>query len=114
MIDTGDKTITRQAVLDAIAEQAAILQVTPEVSTAEQLLDFTKLFEDVESATGCHHDWVLISDSHFEEWCEDYANGMGPTSGWPYDCIDWTKAADALKQDYKQVSFSDETYWVRA
>lgn len=30
---------------------------------------------------------------------------------WPYNCIDWEKAANELKQDYSTVDFEGETYY---
>lgn len=115
MINTGCETINRQQVLDAIAEQSESLKEQPDVTLAEHLLDLTKLFEDAESATGHRAtDWLLVRDDYFEDFAQYEAGEGMPLIGWPYDHIDWAKAADALKQDYKQVSFSDETYWVRA
>jgi hypothetical protein len=114
MIDTGQRIITRSDIIAAIGEQADQVKVTCDGNDAQLLKDMTDLLDEGDSATGCREGWHLILDSHFEQWCESYAGGMGPISGWPYNHIDWSKAADALKQDYKQVSFSDETYWVRA
>jgi hypothetical protein len=114
MIDTGQRIITRSDIIAAIGEQADQVKETCDGNDAQLLKDLTDLLDEGDSATGSCDEWTLIADHHFEKWCEDYASGMGNVSGWPYDYIDWTKAADALKQDYKEVSFSDETYWVRA
>ena len=60
-------------------------------------------------------DPVFIRADYFDsgEYAEFYANDLGPTEGWPYDHIDWEKAADSLRVDYKQVAIRGETYYVR-
>jgi len=58
---------------------------------------------------------VAIHDDYFEDYARELhedINGRGAT-GWPYDCIDWERAADALKQDYSLVDFDGQDYWVR-
>jgi hypothetical protein len=57
----------------------------------------------------------FISDTTFEEYAIELAEDIGPKmDGWPYDYIDWERAADALKQDFYNVDFEGETYWYRA
>ena len=54
------------------------------------------------------HDWFFGGFSEFQ------ALQLGPAHGWPYDYIDWDKAADALALDYKQVTILGDTYYVRS
>lgn len=116
-IDTGCKTINRSDLCQAIDEACDALKEDRTVQNVQALGDLVALLEEGDSATGRREggsDWLLIADFHFQEWAQDYANGLGETNGWPYDHIDWKKAAESLQQDYRQVPFSDETYWVRA
>jgi hypothetical protein len=109
-----NNTIQRDEVLASIAYYAGELKESPtDFDDMDELSNLRSVLEDADGSSG-EREWLLIRDSHFEAWCEDYASGMGPTSGWPYDCINWEKAATALKQDYKQVNYDGETYWVRA
>lgn len=65
-------------------------------------------------------DWkygsTLISDDYFEEYAEEFAYDIGAISreaDWPISHIDWKAAADELKQDYTEVDFDGNSYWVR-
>jgi hypothetical protein len=108
-------TIARHEVLAAIAYYAGELKENPaDFDDMDELSNLRSVLEEADSSSGSREDWLLIRDEYFEQWCEDYANGMGPTDGWPYNCIDWAKAATSLKQDYKQVEYDGTTYWVRA
>lgn len=65
------------------------------------------------------YDWdngvTFVKDSYFEEFAEDEADQLGLVENkqWPYDCIDWEKAANRLQMDYSSVEFDGETYWYR-
>lgn len=66
-------------------------------------------------------DWrygaTLIADDYFEDYAYELANDIGAIPddmSWPANCIDWTKAADALKMDYTSVDFDGTTYWIRS
>lgn len=59
---------------------------------------------------------TFVKDSHFEEFAEDEADRLGyfgncSKNDWPYNYIDWSKAADYLQSDYSSVEFDGETYW---
>lgn len=60
---------------------------------------------------------TFVKDSYFEEFARDEAENIGAfnarENSWPYNCIDWEKAADQLKNDYSSVEFDGETYWHR-
>jgi len=55
----------------------------------------------------------LIPDDDFEEYAEDHAQniGLGHVDQWPLNCVDWSKAAYLLKQDFQSVEFNGTTYW---
>src|SRR5690349_10800114 len=57
-------------------------------------------------------DWeygaTLIRDDYFTEYAQELAEDIGavdPNASWPLSYIDWGAAANALKQDYMDVSF---------
>ncbi len=59
---------------------------------------------------------TLINDNYFESYAKELAEDCGMVSSdtsWPNNHIDWEAAADALKEDYSQVDYDNETYWYR-
>jgi hypothetical protein len=64
-------------------------------------------------------DWYpvgLIRDSYFEDYAREFAEDIGAIKGdlgWPYDCIDWEKAARELQMDYSSFEFDGVTFWYR-
>jgi hypothetical protein len=59
---------------------------------------------------------LLVNDSYFEEFARQEAVDLGyanDSSSWPYNCIDWEKAAYLLRQDYTPVDFDGATFWYR-
>ena len=65
-------------------------------------------------------DWeygaTLIHDDVFTDYAEATARSTcsGEFGSWPLNTIDWTHAAEVLQDDYMQVEYNGETYWVRA
>lgn len=83
----------------------------------EELNALRELRDDAE---GYSSDWrygaQLINDEYFVKYAQELADDLGYIKrdvGWPYDCIDWDKAADALKNDYSCISFDGQDFWVR-
>jgi DNA repair exonuclease SbcCD ATPase subunit len=79
--------------------------------------ELIQLARDGENYSG---DWkygaTLIRDSYFREYAEDLARDccdMKSASEWPFCCIDWNLASEQLKQDYTEINFGDDVYWVR-
>ena len=63
------------------------------------------------------HGEPLIHDRHFEAYAQEFAEDCGMVKDqdtWPNRCIDWTQAAEELKQDYMEVDFDGQAYWMRA
>jgi hypothetical protein len=63
-------------------------------------------------------DWnygeTIIRESAFEDYAQELAEdcGMIPAgNAWPLTCIDWTEAADQLKQDYTTTTDANGTDW---
>lgn len=84
----------------------------------EELAALVALREEVRGVTS---EWrygvTLISDAYFEEYARDLAEDTGMMdrkASWPYTCIDWSAAADELRQDYACVEFCGVEYWVQS
>lgn len=57
----------------------------------------------------------IRDDWFYGGFCEFLVDSMGnPNQGWPYDYIDWGKAVDALRMDYKAIDILGDTYYVRS
>jgi hypothetical protein len=76
--------------------------------------ELAKLRELASEGEQSSEDWrygaALIRDSYFEDYARELAD---EAEGWPYDYIDWERAADALQMDYTPVEFDGVTYWTR-
>jgi hypothetical protein len=64
-----------------------------------------------------HHGATLIRDSYFEDYARETAEDIHGKelreAHWPFDCIDWKRAAEEVQMDYTSVDFDGVTYWVR-
>jgi len=57
---------------------------------------------------------MLIDEDNFQDFAKEYAEEMGKNlDEWPYDCIDWSEAANALKSDYTEYRYNGCTYLAR-
>ncbi len=82
----------------------------------EQLEPLVSLAEEASGSPDWSYGETLIADSYFTEYAEQLADDLGYINKdvqWPYDFIDWDRAADNLKQDYFSVDFAGETFWIR-
>lgn len=83
---------------------------------AEELRALTALADE---ATDYAPDWqygaTLIRDGYFAEYAEELCKDIGdlPQNIPDYIVIDWEATAENLKQDYTEVDFDGETYWIR-
>jgi hypothetical protein len=82
-----------------------------------EFLDLRQLMDEGES--NCE-DWrggsTIIRESYFEDYARELADDIGAIDGeanWPNNFIDWTRAADALKVDYSELTYGGETYLAR-
>lgn len=71
---------------------------------------------------GGDHQWegrrypvTLIRDDYFPTYAEELAADISNVKAaeWPFNCIDWQKAAEQLKVDYSCAEFDGVTYWYR-
>lgn len=88
-----------------------------DADNGDELKTLKALAEEGEGSRDWTHGETLIRDSYFEEYAQQLAEDIGAIdrdASWPNDCIDWEKAADALKMDYFSVDFDGVEYWIRA
>lgn len=61
---------------------------------------------------------TLILDSDFEDYARELAEDVEGKAirdaHWPFNCIDWERAASELQQDYTSVTLDGKDYWVRS
>jgi predicted nucleic acid-binding Zn-ribbon protein len=56
----------------------------------------------------------LIPEDDFQGHAEELASEVENIPyHWPFNCIDWERAADELKHDYNTVEFDGEIYYYR-
>lgn len=103
-------------------EKAKEALARAETDFDEDLQKELKLLEEVaEEASGYSGDWrhgaTLIRESYFEDYAMQFAEDLHGNAvreaSWPFDCINWEQAADALKGDYTGIDFDGVTYYVR-
>jgi hypothetical protein len=63
-----------------------------------------EMYDDLHTAA--NNEPIMVLDSYFIEYAEQLADDIG--------AIGRDAAADALKQDYTEVTFGGHTYWWRA
>lgn len=84
---------------------------------AKELLALEALASECEGSPDWTYGETIIHDSYFENYARELADDIGAINkeaGWPCCHIDWSAAADALKQDYMEVDFDGTSYWIRA
>ena len=61
---------------------------------------------------------TFIAEEDFEEYAQELAADLYGeeirNAHWPFDCIDWEQAADALRQDYSAIDYQGTTYLFRS
>lgn len=73
--------------------------------------------EGEENISDWMHGETLVRDSYFREYAEQLASDIGAVNEearWPNNHIDWSAAADELKQDYTELDFGGITYYARS
>lgn len=103
---------------DSLApEQVADWENQDEFETLQQFLDEVKGYGGDEQWRGDWYPVTFIADSYFEDYAREEAEDLYGKelreARWPFDCIDWKKAADELKMDYASVEIDGATYWYR-
>ncbi len=114
-LDSRDINDRYQELLDAVADEDYDHEDDEQV--AEELEILSELISDGENYS---EDWLhgatLIHEDYFKTYAQELAEDVGygdHTDSWPYNCIDWEKAANELKMDYTEVDFDGVAYYVR-
>ena len=67
---------------------------------------------------GWRYGIAFVAEEDFEEYAQDLASDLYGeeirNAHWPFDCIDWEQAADALRQDYSAIDYQGTTYLFRS
>ena len=114
-IDNRTDTFSYGDVLDAIDELNGYIEICPPAMTFDEhaerasLLALLKQVSDGDSYLDSYP--LFVRDSYFVQYARELADDIG-VPRWPFNCIDWQKAADELQQDYYDVDFDGVTYWV--
>lgn len=115
------KRVRRDEVLDSrdILERIEDLEGRQGLSGDEvrEWQELQKLVEDAGESPDWKYGEQLIRDDCFVEYARELAYDTGLVDigkpAWPYDFIDWERAAEALKSDYFSVEFLGAVYWIR-
>jgi len=80
----------------------------------EELADVETLRDEIGSEW--EYGVQLIPTDDFEDYAREFAEDIGAISNdakWPYNCIDWERAARELMMDYSEVEFRGTSYQYR-
>jgi hypothetical protein len=114
-IDGSMEYIDSRSVIERIAELTDNNSLSDEEKA--ELASLESLKEECQPYCG---DWeygaLLIHEDKFAEYAQDLFRDTTDLSTatldrWPFNCIDWSKAAQELAQDYFSVEFDGETYY---
>ena len=85
----------------------------------DALAELQALKKLADEAEGCG-DWgdgaILIAEDYFEQYAQGLAEDIGAidhNAKWPLNHIDWEAACKELQNDYTQVEYDGNLYWVR-
>ena len=73
------------------------------------------LADEAEHCGDWDHGATLIHEDFFIEYCQEMLQDIGdlPREIPHYIVIDWEATADNLKADYSEVTYGDQTYYIR-
>lgn len=122
-ISNEDNIIDSRDVIARIEELEALYD-DPDYHPAEyerkELLSLRKLTEQGEMCDDWSYGATLIRESYFTHYTrqsfQDTVSDRKTAdrlNQWPFNCINWDRAADELQSDYTQVTFDGVTYWIR-
>lgn len=104
------------------AQDAALAAL--DLADERQELASLEAFLEGLCGNGGDHQWqgewypvTLIRDSYFEDYARETADDLYGremrNTHWPFNCIDWERAASELQTDYSSTEFDGVTYWYR-
>ena len=102
---------SRDVVVLSAAEEAGARWA--DLTDVEELDDLRQLREEAQHYGGWPN-CTLINEDNWVEYAQEYADGLGGvTDEWPHRHIDWEAAAETLREDYTEVQFSGNSFYVR-
>lgn len=113
-----DGVIEMRSVFDRVKElrnapaSEMALHEFEELSILKQLLSDLGIADNL--AEFGESPFYLVADSYMERHAEELAKEcdlIDSKPSWPFNCIDWKKAADMLRADYASVEICGKTYW---
>lgn len=116
--ETADESEEGRELADALAFARKALADWDTSDEAEELKTLKAFRDELEPyVADWHYGETIIRDSYFEEYARDLAEDLHGNAirgaSWPFDCIDWKKAARELQMDYTSAEFDGVTYWAR-
>lgn len=90
-----------------------------DVLDTEELSDWEELSDMEDSIPDFWHGETLIPEDELEQYAKELAEDLGYTGrnvegqSWPFCYIDWSAAAEALRQDYTEYEWQGTTYLAR-
>lgn len=106
---------------EARAKREEATQLCADALDEDEAAELAKLEEFNREGENASPDWHYgvgcIRESYFEDHARELADDIHGKAvreaSWPFDCIDWGRAADALQHDYSAIDFDGVTYYVR-
>lgn len=105
-----------------VIDSRTLAEVEPSETEPDELRWFAALsgeLQDYWDEVQLRDGLTLVADRHFEDYARELAEDTGMIPDdllWPVRHIDWTAAAEELKQDYTEVDIEVDslvdTYWV--
>lgn len=111
-----DNPAGEEIALQSVIEERKAELATWDEDNGAELKALKALADEGESLADWTYGVALVRESYFEDYARELAEDTGAIKrgmAWPYDCIDWERAAEQLKMDYTSVDFDGVTYYGR-
>ena len=113
--DLQERIAELETELEALTEETAIEEWKDD---NQEELDALTALKNYCDGYGWSLGLAFIPEEDFEEYAQDRASDLYGeeirNSSWPFDCIDWEKAAASLWMDYSSIDYQGTTYLFRS
>ena len=121
MIRITDPIIDSRDVIDRIEDLEDQLDDTSALADDQDLQDELDIWRLFQQEGDPAEDWafgvMFIADDHFVTYAQELAEDIGSVprddTAWPFTCIDWEAAAEALQVGYTPITVAGRTFWAR-
>ena len=114
LAESTEETEDKEAVSDAESN----LEVAESDFGDEEKAELEELETLENEVSEFMHGETMIPENDFEDYAREMAEDIHGKAireaTWPFNCIDWTEAAEQLQQDYATVEYQGESYYVRS